>query len=41
MAKWKYKDTIIEEGKSWTDDNNILHPSGWAIWSADEKKLWD
>ena len=38
MAKWKYKDTIIEEGKSWTDDNNILHPSGWAIWSADEKE---
>ena len=38
MAKWKYKDRIIEEGKAWTDDNNILHPSGWAIWSADEKK---
>lgn len=38
MAKWKYKDRIIEEGKSWTDDNNILHPSGWAIWSADEKE---
>lgn len=35
---WKYNGRVIREGKSWTDDNGIQHPSNWNIWSADEKK---
>ncbi len=34
---WKYGSKIIREGRSWTDDNGITHPSNWHIWSADEK----
>ena len=34
---WKYNGRVIREGKSWTDDNGIQHPSNWNIWSADEK----
>eukprot|EP00918_Siedleckia_nematoides_P071605 GHVU01156416.1.p1 GENE.GHVU01156416.1~~GHVU01156416.1.p1 ORF type:complete len:169 (-),score=22.74 GHVU01156416.1:478-984(-) len=37
--KWKYNDdTIIREGQSWVDKDNIRHPKNWHIWSADEKK---
>lgn len=36
---WKKKDgTIIKAGKGWTDDNNIVHPSNWMIWSDTYKK---
>ena len=36
---WKKKDgTIIKAGQSWTDDNNIVHPSNWMIWSDTHKK---
>jgi|TARA_R110002020_G_scaffold139200_1_gene309946 hypothetical protein len=34
---WKYKDKSIRPGKSWTDDNGILHPGNWDIWSAEHK----
>ena len=34
---WKYNGRIIVEGKSWTNDDGITHPSNWHIWSADEK----
>lgn len=34
---WKYNGRIIAEGKSWTNDDGIQHPSNWHIWSADEK----
>jgi hypothetical protein len=34
---WKYNGRIIAEGKSWTNDDGITHPSNWHIWSADEK----
>ena len=36
---WKKKDgTIIKAGQGWTDDNNIVHPSNWMIWSDTDKK---
>ena len=36
---WKKKDgTIIKVGQGWTDDNNIVHPSNWMIWSDTYKK---
>ena len=34
---WKYKNKDIRPGKSWRDDNGVLHPSNWNIWSADYK----
>lgn len=34
---WKYGSKTIREGRSWTDDDGITHPSNWHIWSADEK----
>ena len=36
---WKKKDgTIIKAVQGWTDDNNIVHPSNWMIWSDTYKK---
>jgi hypothetical protein len=36
---WKKKDgTTIKAGQGWTDDNNIVHPSNWMIWSDTYKK---
>ena len=35
---WKYKGKAINPGKSCRDDDGILHPPNWNIWSADEKK---
>lgn len=34
---WKYGSKIIREGRSWTNDDGVTHPSNWHIWSADEK----
>jgi hypothetical protein len=34
---WKYKSKTIRPGKSWRDDNGVLHPGNWNIWSADYK----
>ena len=29
---------ILVEGRAWTDNDGIQHPSNWAIWPDDEKK---
>ena len=34
---WKYKGKSIRPGKSWRDDNGVLHPGNWNIWSAEYK----
>jgi len=34
---WKYDGKTIREHKSWIDDNGIMHPKNWHIWSAEEK----
>ena len=34
---WKYNDRSINPGKSWRDDNGVLHPGNWNIWSAEHK----
>ena len=34
---WNYNGKIIKEGRAWTDDNGVQHPSNWGIWSEDEK----
>ena len=34
---WKYNGRSIRPGKSWRDDNGVLHPGNWNIWSAEYK----
>lgn len=34
---WKYNNTIIRAGRSWTDSNGIKHPTNWMNWSDAEK----
>jgi len=34
---WTYNTTVIREGRSWTNDDGIKHPSNWGSWSDDEK----
>ena len=34
---WKYNGKNIKPGKSWRDDNGVLHPGNWNIWSAEHK----
>lgn len=34
---WKYNDTYIRAGRSWTDSDGITHPRNWMIWSDAEK----
>jgi hypothetical protein len=34
---WKYGETVIRVGRSWTDNDGVKHPSSWARWSDDEK----
>jgi hypothetical protein len=35
---YKYGQTVIRVGRSWTDNDGIKHPTQWATaWSADEK----
>ena len=34
---WKYNGRSIRPGKSWRDDNGVLHPGNWNIWSAEHK----
>ena len=33
---WKLGETIIREGRSWSNDG-ITHPTNWAIWSDSDK----
>jgi len=34
---YKYGETVIRVGRSWTNNDGITHPKNWANWSADEK----
>ena len=35
---WKYGETVIRMGRSWTDNDGVKHPTQWATaWSSDEK----
>ena len=34
---WKYGSKTIREGRSWTNDDGVTHPSNWHIWSPSEK----
>jgi len=34
---WKYNDQSIRPGKSWRDDNGVLHPGNWNIWPDEYK----
>jgi hypothetical protein len=38
---WKHNGRTIRVGKAWIADDNTKHPSGWAKWTADEKKARD
>ena len=38
MWREKSTGTIIREGSSWVDANNIKHPRNWHIWSKTEKE---
>jgi hypothetical protein len=38
---WKYNGKSIRPGKSWRDDNRVLHPGNWNIWSAEYKASMD
>ena len=35
---WKYNNSIIRAGKSWTDSDGATHPKNWAsVWSDEDK----
>ena len=34
---WLYSGKVIREGRAWTDNDGIQHPSNWRIWSDEEK----
>ena len=35
---WKYGETVIRVGRSWTDSSGIKHPTQWSTaWSTEEK----
>jgi len=34
---WNYKGTVIREGRSWTNDTGVRHPTSWGSWSESEK----
>ena len=34
---WNYKGTVIREGRSWTNDDGVKHPTSWGSWSEQEK----
>lgn len=36
---WKYNGRIIQEGRSWVNDDEITHPTNWAsVWSDEDKE---
>jgi hypothetical protein len=35
---WTFNGRIIREGRSWTDNNGIKHPTNWGRWSNAEKQ---
>jgi hypothetical protein len=34
---YKYAGRLIRAGKSWRDNNQVLHPANWMLWDADYK----
>ena len=35
---WKYNNSIIRAGKSWTNSDGVTHPKNWAsVWSNEDK----
>lgn len=34
---WKYNNSIIRAGRSWTNSDGITHPKNWMIWSDADK----
>jgi hypothetical protein len=34
---WKYNNRVIREGRSWTDDAGVTHPTNWGSWSTEDK----
>jgi hypothetical protein len=34
---WTYNTKVIREGRSWTDDTGVRHPTSWGSWSEQEK----
>ena len=34
---WTYNDSVIREGRSWTNADGIKHPTNWGSWSNEEK----
>ena len=36
---WKYKNTVVQIGRAWTDDEGYQHPKNWAsVWDTPTKK---
>ena len=35
---WTFNGKIIREGRSWTDNDGIKHPTNWGRWSDAEKQ---
>ena len=38
---WKYGTKTIRQGKGWSDNNGVRHPSNWHIWSTEEKAKYN
>ena len=34
---WTYNTKVIREGRSWTNDTGVKHPTSWGSWSEEEK----
>ena len=35
---WQYNGITVRVGRSWTDNNGVMHPSVWTRWSDEFKK---
>ena len=35
---WQYNGIAVQVGRSWTDNNGVMHPSVWTKWSDDYKR---
>ena len=34
---WTYSGLRVQEGRSWTNNEGVKHPSNWDIWTSDQK----
>jgi hypothetical protein len=34
---WKYNNRVIRQGRAWTDDTGVTHPTSWSRWTQEEK----